>query len=309
MPRQDDPASATGEPQVQTLSKVVSVRDAMHYAILARLTYRSEEFLERELIKPDNKYNVDQYAFHYSSGKSNRAIIFLDHKRNDIILGFRGTDNPKNLLTNININQVDFIAGKVHEGFKNMTYDLKGKYKELLMSYLKDYPSYTLVVTGHSLGGALAVLSTAILQQELGIKWDNIYLITYGQPRVGDRAFASWLNSKPLYATRVVNDYDGIPHLPPKTKTGYVHTHTEIYLRKNIAHICQSTVFEAKTCSNSRAHKFSKEGHDMYRYKVDLMNIIYGGAAISNETKSDYLIFNCYNAQPDGEIIQLCYYD
>ncbi|KAJ9086558.1 hypothetical protein DSO57_1002685 [Entomophthora muscae] len=269
--------SNEGKPQFQTKSQNISVPDALHYVTHALFASSPENILARDLDNPRNVYDVDKYNVKYNSDKTTRALILLDHKRNEIILGFRGTANLDNWVSNLKIGQVDFIAGKVHKGFKKMADDLKESYKGLLTSYIKKYPKYTLVVTGHSLGGALAVLSTAILQKELNIEWEKIILITYGQPRVGNQAFASWLNSKPMHVTRVVNQNDIYPHLPPKTKNGYVHANTEIYLNDKIAHVCQSTGFEAKTCSNSRAPKLSTKPHDLYLYRASLKKVIYGG--------------------------------
>lgn len=49
------------------------------------------------------------------------------------------------------------------------------------------YRTAKLYVTGHSLGGALAILCTADLKNVFG----NVDLTyTYGQPRVGNQAFA-----------------------------------------------------------------------------------------------------------------------
>lgn len=45
------------------------------------------------------------------------------------------------------------------------------------------------MVTGHSLGGALAILAAADIKS-VGHKVDEVY--TFGQPRVGNVAFSKW---------------------------------------------------------------------------------------------------------------------
>lgn len=52
------------------------------------------------------------------------------------------------------------------------------------------YPNATVVVTGHSLGGAEAMFA-AVDQGMLGY---NVHLYTYGCPRVGDVNFVSFFN-------------------------------------------------------------------------------------------------------------------
>ncbi len=53
-------------------------------------------------------------------------------------------------------------------------------------------PGYAIKVTGHSLGGALAQLTGMSLIRD-GF---NVHMINFGQPRVGDRAYAAFSNAK-----------------------------------------------------------------------------------------------------------------
>ena len=69
-----------------------------------------------------------------------------------------------------------------------------------------------LVITGHSLGGALAVLCAYLLQRQ-GFPVHSVY--TFGQPRVGDRAFAADYEALCGGKTfRLVNQNDLVPRLP-----------------------------------------------------------------------------------------------
>ena len=49
------------------------------------------------------------------------------------------------------------------------------------------HPTYSIVVTGHSLGGALASLAGVVLKASLPSRDLKVY--TFGQPRTGDSAF------------------------------------------------------------------------------------------------------------------------
>ena len=68
-------------------------------------------------------------------------------------------------------------------------------------------------VTGHSLGGALAVLLAATMR-ESNLPVDGLY--TFGAPRVGDKSFADRLDRALEGAAhwRVVNEGDLGPHVP-----------------------------------------------------------------------------------------------
>ena len=89
----------------------------------------------------------------------------------------------------------------------------------------QQYPSYSVWVTGHSLGGALATLCALDLQTELQI---NATVYTYGSPRVGNVAFAQYYDSLVPNTFRIVNGQDIIPHLPLKTMNFY-HVATEVW--------------------------------------------------------------------------------
>ncbi len=71
----------------------------------------------------------------------------------------------------------------------------------------------SLWITGHSLGGALAVLATAKLRFEKAQPVSGLY--TYGQPRVGDFEFCSRFDQGfGDYTFRFVNFQDIVPRVP-----------------------------------------------------------------------------------------------
>ncbi|WP_438031820.1 lipase family protein [Sorangium sp. So ce204] len=84
-----------------------------------------------------------------------------------------------------------------------------------------------LYITGHSLGGALAVLAAALIYsdeklRELRPLLRGIY--TFGQPMVGDRAFATKFQRE--FGDRLfrhVYRRDVIPHLPPRSAGVFEH--------------------------------------------------------------------------------------
>lgn len=95
-------------------------------------------------------------------------------------------------------------------------YALRKKLKELLQVHR----NAKFMVTGHSLGGALAVLFPAMLfmhkEETLLEKLFAVY--TFGQPRVGDEAFAKFMNKNlndpvPRYF-RIVYCNDIVPRVP-----------------------------------------------------------------------------------------------
>eukprot|EP01034_Spumella_vulgaris_P021439 gene21439-27470_t len=73
------------------------------------------------------------------------------------------------------------------------------------------FPSYTVVVTGHSLGAALSTL-TALDFMDAGI--GPIRLFNFGSPRVGNTAFANYASAKIEDRNRNTHYKDMVPHVP-----------------------------------------------------------------------------------------------
>lgn len=79
-------------------------------------------------------------------------------------------------------------------------------------------PSVPLVVSGHSLGGALATLLVADLAANTPLKpqaW------TFASPRVGDSTFAARYGGLSTVSWRIYNQVDVIPYFPNDTSDSY----------------------------------------------------------------------------------------
>ncbi len=135
-----------------------------------------------------------------------------------LVVAFRGTEPIKadDWLSDVNYHQRELsmeVPGLVHGGFANalgeIADDMLAAVTELDRS-----ASRRIFVTGHSLGGALAVLAAALIRFGAGREVAGVF--TYGQPRVGDPAFSAGFDDALGEATfRYVNDLDIVPHVPP----------------------------------------------------------------------------------------------
>ena len=137
-----------------------------------------------------------------------------------IVLAFRGTEkNVSDWLTDARAYPTIGDGGtKVHTGFleafdKNTNADGK-TVKELVKEILdrneaKDAHgnSLPLFITGHSLGGALALLATKLVAPNV-----NGACYTFGAPRVANYEYFRRVKT-PVY--RVVNSSDIVPRVPP----------------------------------------------------------------------------------------------
>jgi len=162
-----------------------------------------------------------------------------------IIVTFRGTQ----------MTEVQPYPGygdtQVHKGFYEAYEAVQGDVRQYVANLVAAYPTARLVITGHSLGGALATLCATDLGLVYYPAHKNISLWTIESPRVGN-AVAIFLYHSPYsytycifeqnYVTllegllavsfRITHHYDIVPHLPPKDLPhfSFVHTAQEVWL-------------------------------------------------------------------------------
>ncbi|WP_274918403.1 lipase family protein [Streptomyces sp. WZ-12] len=112
-------------------------------------------------------------------------------------------------------------TGYVHYGFAEALQSIFPSLKDALTELRTN--NQTVWFTGHSLGGALAMLAGARMYlEDPRLQADGVY--TYGQPRTCDRILAEAYNkgfSNRMY--RFVNNEDIVPQLPPEP----VFTHVD----------------------------------------------------------------------------------
>jgi triacylglycerol lipase len=163
-----------------------------------------------------------------------RAVIYQGEK--DMVVSFRGTQDLRNWLTDLDAALTARDGCKIHAGFWRA---LDGVFAGLNQTVFGPrHESRRIWLTGHSLGGALAMLYA----------WRNVNLFrsvpfaglyTFGQPRVGNAAFRdsfpfrAGLNA---CAFRVVNAVDLVPHVPWLCGC-YRHCGHEVYYESQISNL------------------------------------------------------------------------
>ena len=122
------------------------------------------------------------------------------------VLSFRGTEqNNSDWKANLKAQKRIVNGVPVHSGFWEAFQLVKTMIQTDLTELLKD--GYSLYLSGHSLGGALALIAA----HEIGNDSTEA-CYTFGAPRVAGYGFAAAIKT-PIY--RVVNANDVVPRLPP----------------------------------------------------------------------------------------------
>lgn len=142
-------------------------------------------------------------------------------------VSFRGTSDVPDWLADLDAVPEDYSwipkFGQVHAGFQD-TYDLV---RESIAANLVTATAGCdqILVTGHSLGAALAVLAAPDIFQNMPPNTIEPRLITFAGPRVGLSDFVDAYNAVIESCFRVVNFLDIVPLVPPAP---YVHVGAEI---------------------------------------------------------------------------------
>jgi triacylglycerol lipase len=213
--------------------------------------------------------------------KSVDTLYFLetDRQKKTQTITIRGTDDKANIWQDIEIALVknNYLGINLHRGFQNDTKALHADIKP----YLKR--DYSMRVTGHSLGGAIAAILAEYLVKD-GYRVERV--VTFGQPKVTDLEGKSITTNGTLNRlTRVAHDQDVVPMLPPSGfpfvhKSGYQHFAPEVILRDARKYVyLQSHAANRISVGEFRRNisHFSTKEHHMNTYLSNIQEKVRNG--------------------------------
>jgi triacylglycerol lipase len=161
------------------------------------------------------------------------GLMGKNTKEKIAFISFRGTQDPLDWAHNTDSAKTAYQpvagVGDVHHGFQSIYMTLRQSIQQNLAAACARCDQ--LLVTGHSLGGALAVLSALELAGTVPAAM-AIALVTFAGPRAGCVDFSRSFNNKIQICYRVVATADVVPHIPipAPPEFPYEHVGTEIHV-------------------------------------------------------------------------------
>jgi triacylglycerol lipase len=145
---------------------------------------------------------------------SSEAFGFVARNRTSgvVFAVYRGTESPQDWIADFSFPQVAHPLGNVERGFFGVYAQTAAS---VAAAILRAGATPHVVVTGHSLGAALAVLAAADIAGSGAAAQTELY--SFAGPRVGDLAFAAGFNSRLAGAWRIVNTEDLVTTVPLAT--------------------------------------------------------------------------------------------
>jgi hypothetical protein len=210
-------ASCAGGPAIKPPP---DVRFPVDFRTIARFTeaYRVMRYDTDAQIKASVGAAYDDFILVDLPSTRNRYMIGTSDSARRQDIWIRGTANFKNAVYDMEYRK-HFNAAlgvNLHIGFERMALAV---YKDILPRLR---PGYEVVLFGHSLGAAEAVILGMLLDRD-GVKITRIY--ASGQPRVTDSVGETKFDHLPIL--RIINPDDPVPYLPPRNLPSaadpYVH--------------------------------------------------------------------------------------
>ena len=161
------------------------------------------------------------------------GFIAVDHVHKLVVLSFRGSASQQNWIENLKFGQVctDLCPHcGVHHGFWEQWKGMSLMVISNMVAATAAHPDYRVIVTGHSLGGAVASLAAADLRKNSSHLMDHTELFTYGSPRVGNVHTAAFLTQQSSKSYRITARADPVPRVPGPL-FGYLHMSPEYWIR------------------------------------------------------------------------------
>ena len=218
-----------------------------------------------------NSPNGKLVHFYDNSYNDMQAGITISHSKKRICVIFRGSTSKLDWLYNFKFFKIRLDNNiKVHSGFYNQLTDNNfcDNIIQDIQKLLHFYKDYTIYVSGHSMGGALATLFGYFLSKKIE---NNITVITFASPRVGNRTWYEKFNFRyNLRHYRVINNRDIVSSIP---YISYYHVGNTMLLH-NSDYYYQSYVIYHDYFYKWFCYYYSSKDHALENYYTKIKYLI-----------------------------------
>lgn len=142
--------------------------------------------------------------------------VCVDKKNERLVVCFRGTEYFRDWLDDFDFAPASYSPipgrGTVHQGFQIVYEAVRENVRKLVQSKAPNCKQ--ILITGHSLGGALCGLCAPDLLNDIAAGLAPI-VYSWAEPRVGHPDYVRFFEARVNICYRIVNLWDVVPHLPP----------------------------------------------------------------------------------------------
>ena len=185
------------------------------------------------LVEAAGAYSIEE--FENIPQSDDTGFIAVDDVNRLVVLVFRGTISRLNWVENLEIWKTHSYLCKhckFHYGFWESWTGVRDSIMITALQALNAHPDYRFVITGHSLGGAIATLAAADFRKETVDLAKRTELFTYGSPRLGNKKAVAFMSKQSSLSYRITSMSDPIPRLPWSILR-YYHTSPEYWINEN----------------------------------------------------------------------------
>jgi len=150
--------------------------------------------------------------------------------KNNIYVNYTGTRDISDMMKNIDIRHKTLFKDiKVHKGFHDKFFAIETELTKDIKYLVKEYPIKNIHFTGHSSGGATALISGPYYGNML--QKYRIIVDTFASTCVGNIHFLNWFSNHVDVHSRIEMEGDIVPYIP--IHDAFYHVPHGIFLKKD----------------------------------------------------------------------------